>query len=396
MNEDRDTSRSASPKDRAASSSTGYIPRLESLRGIGALMVAGVHCAQASWAPDRTLLNSLREGDWFSRTLGFLYRVFCNGQGALITFFVISGFVLARTMERGPDKLWPAAKRFFVARVFRIYPAIFSTVLVFTLVYWGFNAAIPGVTAEAYSAGSVLRNLLLLETSIDGVMWSLQLEVIAVVMIFAAVRLQRRWRFTVLVLAIILTVLSFYGPWAHLFGREKHFGWIFAFAFGILLQCSDSAPVRRLSPRAATGLFLGAVLVFFGTRPISPHWAPFLETCAAAVMIRLLAYGPPMNVARVLDWSFLRFYGQISYSFYVLHPLSLIVLWNIPGEIAALRKAGVPSVAIAFCFTVASTIAITPLSWLSWRFVELPGIGLGRRFVGGPKTFKAVPVPLAP
>ena len=101
-----------------------------------------------------------------------------------------------------------------------------------------------------------------------------------------------------------------------------------------------------------------------------------------------------MKVAQVLDWPISRFYGQISYSFYVLHPLSLIVIWTIPGEINALRQFGIPSAAIAFFFTVISTALITPLAWLSWRYIELPGIGLGRRFVSGPKTFKAAPVPL--
>ncbi len=380
---------------KTAASSTAYVPRLEALRGLGALMVAGVHCAQAPFAPDRNLLNHLREGDPISGALGLAYRILCNGQGALITFFVISGFVLARTMERGPQTLGPAAQRFFVARACRIYPAIFSTVLLFALLYWTVGLSIPGVTAPAYSAANVVRNMLLLDTSIDGVMWSLQLEVMAVVMIFATVRLQRRWRFTAPALAIILILLSFWGPWAHFLGREKHFGWIFAFVFGILLQCGDHAIVQRFSSRQATAIFLGAMIVFFGGRPLTPHWAPLLETCAATTMIGLLAYGPSMKIAQVLDWPFLRFYGQISYSFYVLHPLSLMFLWDIPGPINALRGAGISNVAIAFAFTVLSTAVITPLAWLSWRYVELPGIGLGRRFVSGPKTFKAAPVPLA-
>lgn len=99
-------------------------------------------------------------------------------------------------MERGTQQLGSAAHRFFIARVSRIYPAIFSTVLLFTFLFWSFGLAIPGITAQAYSVGSVLRNVLLFDTSIDGVMWSLQLEMIVVVMIFATVRFQRRWRFT--------------------------------------------------------------------------------------------------------------------------------------------------------------------------------------------------------
>lgn len=170
MNGHGGASQDAQPKSRVADSSTGYIPRLESLRGLGALMVAAFHSAQATWAPNHSLLSSLGEGHWSIGVLAFLYHNFCNGHGALITFFVISGLVLTRTLKRGPEKFWPASKRFFVTRIFRIYPAIISTVFLFALLYWGFGCAIPGVPAEAYTLRRLIRNMLLLETSIDGVM----------------------------------------------------------------------------------------------------------------------------------------------------------------------------------------------------------------------------------
>jgi peptidoglycan/LPS O-acetylase OafA/YrhL len=71
--------------------------------------------------------------------------------------------------------------------------------------------------------------------------------------------------------------------------------------------------------------------------------------------------------------------GKLSYSFYLLHPLTLILVWNLPMQLAATRSAGIPGVIIALGLAVGSSIAIMPLAWLSWRFIELPGIALGRR-----------------
>jgi peptidoglycan/LPS O-acetylase OafA/YrhL len=47
--------------------------------------------------------------------------------------------------------------------------------------------------------------------------------------------------------------------------------------------------------------------------------------------------------------------------------------------LSGLIDAGVPSVVMVIGLTILSTLAITPLAWLSWRFVEIPGIAAGRR-----------------
>jgi exopolysaccharide production protein ExoZ len=71
-----------------------FIPRLESLRGIAALTVVSYHVwGQFSGTPsagwDAAAFYALR---WLS-----------NGIGAVVGFFVISGFVLARSLEANPE-----------------------------------------------------------------------------------------------------------------------------------------------------------------------------------------------------------------------------------------------------------------------------------------------------
>ena len=84
------------------------------MRGIAALTVALMHVSSSfvdlpgHSAPDRAGL--------------FVIQALSNGYGAVVAFFVISGFVLARSLDRNFDIV-----RFVTARVLRLYPAAITT-----------------------------------------------------------------------------------------------------------------------------------------------------------------------------------------------------------------------------------------------------------------------------
>ena len=73
-----------------------------------------------------------------------------------------------------------------------------------------------------------------------------------------------------------------------------------------------------------------------------------------------------------------RLYGRISYSFYLLHPLAL---WgaNRLTVYSIARFETVPVTLIVVAAFVFSVISVTPLAWLSWKFVELPAMNRLRR-----------------
>src|SRR3982750_1759921 len=88
----------------------GFVPRLESLRGIAAVSVAGYHIAAIYW------------------------QVIPTGLNAVVMFFVLSGFVLARSLEKNPS---PGA--FVLSRVYRLLPPAAAAVLLFASLYWLFG-----------------------------------------------------------------------------------------------------------------------------------------------------------------------------------------------------------------------------------------------------------------
>jgi peptidoglycan/LPS O-acetylase OafA/YrhL len=120
---------------------------------------------------------------------------------------------------------------------------------------------------------------------------------------------------------------------------------------------------------------------FVASRPVlggASNWAALAEAAFGAVVVAFLAFGRIGAPGRAFDLGVVRFFGRVSYSFYLLHPLTLIVMWNMPETLSAIIRLGVPAVVVAVALFVLSTAAITPLSWVIFRWVERPGVAAGR------------------
>ena len=360
----------------------GFIPQLESIRGIGALMVAALHAGQSHTTSHLTLVSDPRS--WTNplwSALFSVYRLVSNGRGALIVFFVLSGFVLASSIERGPHGVGPAARHFFIGRVFRLYPAIIFAVLLFSLAYWLTGAFLPGATTHSFSLTSIVRNMLLIDTNIDGVMWSLQVEALAIPLIFAVTIGRRGFgeKFVVVMMALFFA-LSWWPAYQDLLRGRLVL--LYTFIFGIATHSIGPHLIQRIGRGGVPWLVAATLVLFFMPRAVlgvASKWAPLCECLSAVGMIAVIVYGGKSTLAQILNWPLFRFYGRISYSFYLLHPLTLLVIWTIPAMLSGLIDAGVAAVVVAISLTILSTLVITPLAWLSWRFIEIPGIATGRR-----------------
>jgi peptidoglycan/LPS O-acetylase OafA/YrhL len=113
-------------------------------------------------------------GDAIARILG-------NGPGAVIFFFVLSGFVLTKVLKNGPSNAGQNSWQFLTGRIFRLYPAILSTLTIFIAIFLVSGHSLTG--ADEFKPTSLLLNALLIRPTIDSVMWSLQLELIAAPML---------------------------------------------------------------------------------------------------------------------------------------------------------------------------------------------------------------------
>jgi peptidoglycan/LPS O-acetylase OafA/YrhL len=364
-----------------------FYPRLEALRGIAALSVAAFHSWQSRWhdiaGDTRSFLSAATTDSLFDQAVALALRIVGNGHGAVILFFVISGFVLTGSLVRGPQARVRGGTRFLLARLFRIYPAVFATVAIFALVFWAFGASFG--KAQSYGPVALLENALLVDTSINGVMWTLQLELIAGPLLLIAYFGFLRFGITIVVaLFCILAALSFWGPWMRAIGSPNMFGTIHAFIPGMIAFLIAPRLLRSCTPRRATLVLAIACIGFLASRPVlswTSSWAVLAEATFGATVVAVLALGRPGAFAALFDWRLIRFFGRISYSFYLLHPLTLLVMWKIPGVLGATIAFGVPPLALALILFVASVALITPLAAALYRWVEQPGIAANRTLI---------------
>ena len=336
------------------------------MRGIAALAVAGMHVTSSYVdGPARGWLDAIALG---------AVKALTNGYGAVVAFFVISGFVLARSLDGNLD-----AARFVRARVCRLFPAAITTVAIFTALFYAFGFSLYG--RASFTPLDVAANMLMLRADIDAVMWSMKAELAATPLIFASVWLFRRHGARpLLAIAAVLFGLSFVGQYNHMIGDDTNLAPLYAFPVGVLLHFRGETIARRAGPIAATIAATAAIAIFCACSFFKPSgtFTLLVECLSAAMLVALIAFRTDGATFAALDLPIVRFYGRISYSFYLLHPLALWATARLVGYLLNRFDALPVTLVLAAAF-VFSVIVVTPLAYASWRFVERPAMALRRQ-----------------
>lgn len=359
----------------AKPASKQYIARLQSFRGYGCVMVAMVHVAQAQWTPGKSLLVGPAPDYASEHWLAKLYLIVFNGPAALTMFFVLSGFVLFLSLSRGPTEFGASALRFTMARCVRIYPPVIATIALFTAIFYLFGRTIIPTSPSEFQAVPVLGNMLLTHVAINPVTWTLQLEMAAVPFIFLGFWLYRQYGpWPLLAVLVALIVMSFWGRWGRLLGAEGKMALMFTFVAGMLVPSLGRALVEPLSRRNAGRLMLVMAAVLLLPRTFIPKWAPLLETLSGAMLIAGIAYRPDLSLFRFLDWRPAVWFGRVSYSFYLVHPLTLLAINHMPETFEPMVRAGVHPLVLAVTVGFASTLVVAPVAALWYRLFEASAI----------------------
>jgi peptidoglycan/LPS O-acetylase OafA/YrhL len=339
-----------------------FIPRLESLRGIAALTVVAYHV----WGR----FSDTPSTGWDAVAF-YVLKCLSNGTGAVVGFFVISGFVLARSLEANPE-----AGRYFRNRLFRLFPAGVAVVALLTALHQWFGIYV--MNEGDFSTGNVLLNMLMIRTDINAVMWSMKVECFATPLILFSAWLVKRdgapWLWATI---LVLFGLSFWGPYVHALGDSTNLAPLYAFVVGVLAQhYGRRLPDIRPSVTAVAVILSVIVFCYCGNHK-QPGLILLLECLSAACLVTLVAWRP-IALFKPLDFGLVRFYGKISYSFYLLHVLGMLFASRLLA-LAGISLSGLPVSVGTIAFTVLSVMVTTPAAYLSWRFIELPCIELGKR-----------------
>ena len=328
-----------------------FFGRIESLRGIGAMAVATHH------------LSGMKVG----------------AHSALMLFFVMSGFLLRFSLQHGPQKLFAAAAKFTLGRLFRVYPVVIFGVLLLAVLCKG-EVHPHGAAARPLTAPLLCANLLLLDVSLNDTYWALRVELLMVPVLLLLYFLERsRGPYVLLGIALATSALAFSSEWAVWPPLSIN---MFAFVLGMVIPTLGRRFAISLSKPAATCSVLGVVAVMLFTGLCFGFYSrasTVIEAYAATVLVSLAAYRHDLSVLKWLEVRPLRLLGLASGSYYVLHMATIPAALTIGGAlIPAQWSADFPTL-VAFLILPPWLVVMALLALCSYYLIEAPGIALGRR-----------------
>lgn len=307
----------------------GRIRYLDGLRGIAILLVVVTHYWGQGWAAILPGVESFGS-----------IRIIRQGWVGVELFFLISGFVILRTIER-----CSGSPQFIYKRWLRLFPAMLIT----TVLTVAFNYTIQPIEKFSNSAWyDAIPGLLFISPSFLSVIFQVEIESlhhafatlyieVGFYIIFTCLYFRSNWKwatsglailgFTILFGRPILASLNISGVLVRV---VEPFEWVgmpyyLWFTSGILFAKAESSTNNGLFSLACSFGLCGALLV--GSAGSLPRWDDS-EAMMAVVVVFAVAQKWKWLQKR-LGWQPLLFFGAISYPLYLVHEtigLGLIVL----------------------------------------------------------------------
>jgi peptidoglycan/LPS O-acetylase OafA/YrhL len=360
---------------------TGWIPALEGLRGVASLVVVLRHVVGAAIVPV-AVRRAVVEGP---------LAPLVNADGAIAIFFVLSGVVLAGSVDRqSRAPLAPRSLlRFGVKRVARIHLPYVAAVALAWLA--SFHYALPAAVGSPWirslsevhiGAGEMLRALAFPGTASLQlpVGWTLEIEM-AFSLVFPLL-----WALTGRLHWLIAAVLVLPLP----FVEEPPLRAAFAIDFVLGIAIHRERERLSLWLGKLRGVWAAVILagcVFLLVLPEWTGWGAGLgwgdrsrdfealrllaRTAGAAGLVALAAHLPA--IGRIFELRPCLFLGRTSYALYLIHiPVVIVMLRLLPES-----SRGLPLLSALQLALLTLAVAL-PASAAFHRFVESPSIRLGR------------------
>jgi len=300
------------------------------------------------------------------------------GQSGVFLFFVLSAFLLSRQLYNSGLN-GATLTRYFVARIFRIYP-VFILVLAYEVLI-GFDFKHPIPMDLAWRLLTLREGYFVYWTIVVEFQYYFVLPLVVGAFMLIGVKC---WRVS-LILAFVLLVLSLMrlGDFPPAIATNV---WLFlrSFLFGTMAGLRAANAQRISLPVYAPLLALlgvwfslptGVEMVWrrFSAAPLPLDWFPYVQHPVQGLLWAVVLLGCFHPFWRALfDNPVLRFFGAISYSLYLFHQIT----WNWVLAAGKLMPAGSFSgQAMVFLYVAVPTL----LAWWSHRFFERPTIALGKR-----------------
>ncbi len=313
----------------------GRIPSLDVLRGIAILAVVFGH-----FVPARIALGQAA------------YHVSSLGRGGVLLFFLLSGYLVFRNIEK-QDPL-----TFISRRLFKIFPAYWVNVVVIALF-----SLMAG--HQVFSLATALGNFFMVQDvfrmeSLNGVYWTLLIEV-KFYLFLACQHFLLRDRGTLAVLAgLVCTNIVVWLLRGHASLLLTFFP---VFYVGIQVRLAETAGWSRPAMLQVAGVTLVVASSLFVFDEYYGGWSALYVVAETMMLVAFLRIGVSNPVVE--------FFGRISYSHYLYHTAAGYIFLALfpPSDSLALNL-------LSIALVVALTTAI---AYGSYRLVEVPMVAFGKK-----------------
>jgi len=352
--------------DTTPQAGTTRLHHLDSLRGVAAVAVALDHSLFSfPDVPCAGFLSSLLAG------------------APVDFFFLLSGFVLGRSLDKSRGLTPVEISGFYLRRVFRLYPALLAA-LIFSALAAKFyiipaewspaSAFLRRVMTEAhYDIATIhdyVNSLTLKNIKLDPPLWTIRVEFLCSFLLPFLVLLTKRIHRLTVPLLLGLALFKILGR-----GDPTN---LLAFYLGALIHYAAPA-LAALSVRQTKWLlYLGVVVLLFG---MSTTLNPVSENLLLAGLLAVLVPCHWPGLKKFLVSRPLLFLGRISYSFYLLHLPVLLLTWTLLGRFSPGLLCYSPRIVPVLALFLISLAITFPLAHFCQRFVEVPFNNLGHRVV---------------
>jgi peptidoglycan/LPS O-acetylase OafA/YrhL len=360
---------------------------LDSLRGVFALSVVMLHLH---------IYQAVSE-----------IQLFRSAASFVDFFFVLSGFVLTHGYG---GKIMDATgfKRLIISRTFRLYPLYFVMLLVFIgLELLKYIAEENGFlfNNSAFTAGtspaSILPNLFLLQSwvgqgsnlSFNYPSWSISVEYYLYIIFGLILFVFTRYRH---IIFCIFSTLGFISLISHSLGLNWEISsGIASFFYGaIMYKIYLLISSQRMNFWLATILEVVVALICYFLIISKGEWVQAFCVLMFGVAIIVFSFENGV-ISYVLSRSYFLTLGQLSYSIYITHAALIFVLISISGITSRLfdmnftmmvvsetgeasRYMSTGSALTDNILLIAMLVFVVLVSHVTYRFIELKGISLGR------------------
>jgi len=283
-------------------------------------------------------------------------HLFSYGKYGVDIFFVISGFVITSSYM----KTAKTPREFIIVRFFRIYPIYAIATIMLTLLH----LLLPSLMTESNISLKNLLSSLTFTSNYFGYQypflpqgWTLEIEVLfycifASSIIFCSLR--KRFQFKISILSILMICFSV------LIGAPNI---MLEFIYGIVI--ASNLDIKRRNFLILISMFITSYLILILSTLDLDDFRILLIGAASAMLVYLAVKLPQIQLRGI------NFLGEISYSMYLLHGMSIAFLgWSF-------AFLGIQSVPL---FILCVLIIVLLISSMTYLMIERPFNDIGKKY----------------